>query len=294
MPRSSRIYLVFALSTLVLALAITPLAYDRIRALDLELVYRVPMGLSSETKHELVDVIRERAFACEALGDVRTRYLGDRELVVALPRRSWTLEQCRALFERDLRVTFEVVADAATPRIDLAEERRRFEAWRAEHPDEPVDAFASVPVESGGPSASLRWLPVRPGASAGGAVALPVEVLERTWPGPAPSFSEADLDRRAADRIIDRRGMPAIAFSMRPDRQGHFGAFSGSLQRRQLAITIDGEVVMAAELRTALHGFMSVEGSFDEAYVDAFLARLRSGPLPVELEFVAARRRGER
>lgn len=58
--------------------------------------------------------------------------------------------------------------------------------------------------------------------------------------------------------------------------------------KRQLAIILDGEVHSAPSINDVIGGRGMIEGNFTDEEVEQFITALRSGRLPLELEFVEA------
>jgi len=263
-----------------------------------ELVYRKPSGepFTSLEVEELGSVLRAR-FAT----DGRWAKLGvtagaQGTLLVALPEVD-SEQQARALRPRLERVgqfSFEAVASRTTPGWTLLEdERARLESWWKGQDEPSLEAFNALPREAGGPPASVRWRALRRAADQPTPdprelpFVLPCAQMEFAYPDRDWVFGSKDMGQVL--RTTDDIGYPAIGFELKPERRKAFGDFTAAHVDQQLAIVLDGVVISAPVIAAPLRGPSVIQGRFEEAEVDAMIAALRSGPLPVPLEFVELR-----
>jgi preprotein translocase subunit SecD len=82
-------------------------------------------------------------------------------------------------------------------------------------------------------------------------------------------------------------GEPAIAYSLTTERRKAYFEFSKRNVGKAKAIVLNGEVVMAPEFISAIHGVGIISGSFSQDEVDDLIVVLKSGPLPADLLFVS-------
>jgi hypothetical protein len=200
-----------------------------------------------------------------------------------------TLAAIRARVERRGALEFLPVvchSGSLPPRGPALDELDRFLAWRHEHAGADVAEFNALAPEQGGPATGHAWFPF-PVASD---PHLLCDVGVRG--DPERYFCEVDLGLVAPG--TDQSGFPAVRFAMREARREAFGRFTEALVRRQLAIVLDGAVVTAPEVRSALSGESIIEGRFALEERDALLDVLRSagvaGRLPFDLSFAARTR----
>lgn len=166
--------------------------------------------------------------------------------------------------------------------VKLDEERARRDAWLASHPQDSIEDYDAVPHAQGGPPNGTRWLRQRPAGAQGRDGEL---VLLRQ---PEISFTEVDLETVAPSS--DANGRLALAISIAKARGEEFGRFTEHLVGCGLAIVIDDEVLVLANVKSPLRGSFVIEGGvagFSRAYVDDTVTLLRSGPLPVAVRFVS-------
>lgn len=151
--------------------------------------------------------------------------------------------------------------------VDLTGESQRFRAWRKEHPESALSEFNALSPEAGGSPADLTWMPDRSHAGE------PIALLPRSatpW-----AFSAFDLEELY--RTQDRIGDPAIGFHFGRKRSADFYTFTESIQNRQLAFVVGGEVLSAPTIAEAIPGQGIIAGSFTELDVKTYFEALRGG-----------------
>ena len=187
-------------------------------------------------------------------------------------------------------LSFEGVADDSTPGWDERAERKRLIAWQESQSAPTLDVFNALAPDRGGPPPFVRWREVASAADLSAeeraAKCLPcvrMEVLhaDRDW-----DFGSQDLGE--VFESVDESGWPAIGFAMKDERRKAFGDFTEAYTGMQIAIVLDGKVVSAPRVNERLSGSSIIQGRFEQSEVDALIAALKSGPLPVQLEFVAS------
>ncbi len=190
----------------------------------------------------------------------------------------------------EARGTFEIAQelddrDSPESAAERREERRRLDAWRAQHPRAPLEEFHQLATDAGGPGAGVRWFPRHQSRNEpdheGELHAL--RIAAPPW-----RFTLADLDK--VEMSKDYLGRPAFALDLRKERQPDFGDFTASIVDRVLAIVIDGEIYTLAVVKSRLQGSFIVEGGasgFLKSDVEQVVALLKNGPLPAPVRRVS-------
>ena len=108
------------------------------------------------------------------------------------------------------------------------------------------------------------------------------------------AFSSADLGRVFPTQ--DNLGYPALGFEIRKDRREAFGRFTEGLTRQRMAIVLDGVVITAPNIESALYGTSLISGGihgFTEDELRDLLVALRSGELELDLELLEVRHQND-
>lgn len=196
-----------------------------------------------------------------------------------------TLAWLKRCGEHAGRMRFLAVAGARTPDYDEVEEQGRYGAWRSEHAADDVAVFNRLPRDSGGPLPEIEWHLARVSTSR----PAPEAALACERPtDPASTFTTSDLGRVFPS--ADESGLPAIGFEMSAKRRSDFADFSRRLLKQRIAILYDGEILTSPTIESPLLGAAIVRGDFTEPELDEMIAILKSGELPVALEFVELRK----
>jgi preprotein translocase subunit SecD len=241
-----------------------------------------------------------------------------RVVVEVQTRDAETLQRLRRRIENPGRLEMRIVAHDRYGhyKFDLTSEKQRLAAWlgdpanRAlvdEDPVAAIDRFNRLPAEEGGPQAGqehLRWAPmkrrlVKTDGKTGWVYedhgdAFPRARGEPKTPKFLPvncheiGFTTGDLESEAIEATTDEMGKPAVSYSLTMERQKAFFEFSKRNVRKDMAIVLNGEVVLAPTLIGAIQGRGLICGGFSQDEVDDLIVVLRSGPLPANLLFVSA------
>jgi preprotein translocase subunit SecD len=196
-------------------------------------------------------------------------------------------EETAAMLERVLqRGEMEFLVEATPENLralgtTLADEQRKFEAWRTAHPNDPLHVFRALAVELGGAAPGVRWCRHRSADGSAGGTAAERPPIALVVPQPKWRFRTADLE--SLGFTSDDVGSPALSFEVQKARQDDFGDFTESLVGQGLAIVIDDVILALAEVRGRLQGQTRIDGGrkgFTMREVVDMLTLLRSGALP--------------
>lgn len=94
-----------------------------------------------------------------------------------------------------------------------------------------------------------------------------------------------------ADRSMDSMGRPAVGFEFSTEGGKVFYEFTGTHINRRLAIVLDGKVMTAPVIRSAISQRGIIEGGtngFSEAEVTSIVAELKCGPLAAKPTFASS------
>jgi hypothetical protein len=272
-----------------------------------ELIYRklgdVPAHAStvpgepftSAEVEQLTAVLRQRVNAIHPSWGVSAIAEADGFLHVLFPDApsDAAVLELRPALEVPGHLAFEGVADASTPGWDGGAERKRLGAWWKAQTTPDLEHYNALPRDEGGPPDFVRWR-VQPNVDANATSeadrwrwfvpCVKTEVLhpDRDW-----DFGAEDLGR--VFRSHDDTGFPAIGFELRGDRREAFADFTAAYTERQIAVVLDGWAVLSDPgVNDPLRGSSIIAGRFEQNQVDAWIAALKSGPLPMRLEFVTS------
>lgn len=170
-------------------------------------------------------------------------------------------------------------SDVARLGSTLEGERARLDAWLDQHPEGPLWGFRLLDRARGGPVAGLRWCARRGAGTVEGLRARCVPFLE---PAGEWRFGAADVGELGLG--VDRLGLPALDFEMKPERARAFGDFTASIVDRQMGIVLDDEILTLATVNDRLMGSSQISGGrggFSAAEVQGLIFLLRQGELPL-------------
>jgi hypothetical protein len=107
-------------------------------------------------------------------------------------------------------------------------------------------------------------------------------------PGGKPPFSNQDFNASAFTVTQDSNtGQPEISGIMQGQAISRFQAYTASQIGHYLTITLDGKVLESAVIVSPIVGQWVIAGNFTQQQINAQVAILKSGPLPVALKQVA-------
>lgn len=190
----------------------------------------------------------------------------------------------------EARGTFDIAQelddrDSPESAAERRDERKRLDAWRAQHPRAPLEEFHQLATDAGGPGAGVHWFPRHQGRTEPD---HEVELHALRFAAPPWRFTRADLD--AVEMSKDYLGRPAFALDLRKERQSDFADFTASIVDRVIAIVIDSEIYTLATVTSRLQGSFIVEGGasgFSKSEVEQVIASLKHGPLPAPVSRVS-------
>ena len=177
-------------------------------------------------------------------------------------------------------------ADLAGKGTDLEAERKRMEDWAAKNPESSLAVFNRLPREQGGPHELVRWYPERqenlapgqqPAPEASRAMPLLQQLTKPEW-----VFTGQQLAAQGVNVTQDDLGYPAVGFEFDTKYKVPFGDFTSQYSGRNMAILLNGEVIMAPSLDEPLPGRGIIRGRFTEEYVRQIVTVLRSGSLQIK------------
>ena len=121
-------------------------------------------------------------------------------------------------------------------------------------------------------------------------VAIPADLTvtegQRIPPDLEPLFGGEQL--AAARPGFDEAGRRAVEFELQEEGAQLFAEYTRNNVGRQFAIVLDGEIVSAPVIRSAITGGRGqISGSFTQSEVTALVTVLRFGALPLEVEEVS-------
>lgn len=109
----------------------------------------------------------------------------------------------------------------------------------------------------------------------------------RDNPGGKPLFINKDLDLGTLTIIHDVAGRPQFTGMMQGDVINRFSSFTAGHVGDYLTITLDSKVVESAVIQSAITGPFILTFNYTEQQAKAFMAIIKHGPLPVELQRVS-------
>ncbi|TAJ04020.1 MAG: protein translocase subunit SecD, partial [Planctomycetota bacterium] len=175
-------------------------------------------------------------------------------------------------------------SDLAGKGTDLQAEQTRMTEWAAKNPESALSVFNRLPRDQGGPHELVRWHPRRiddlqPGQQPPPESTRAVPVLEQL-DKPEWRFTGQHLKHVGVSQ--DPTGFPAVGFEFDTRYKVAFSDFTRQFLNRNMAIVLNGEVIMAPSLNVPLPGEGIIEGRFTEQYVSQVVTVLRSGSLQIK------------
>ncbi len=99
-----------------------------------------------------------------------------------------------------------------------------------------------------------------------------------------PVISGSDL--KTAYQSVDEYGQPAVSFELKSESASRFGDFTQKNIGKRLAIVLDRKVVSAPVIRSRISSSGQITGLFTREEVRDLALILRTGSLPVNIEFL--------
>jgi preprotein translocase subunit SecD len=188
----------------------------------------------------------------------------ERELLAGMLR---SLGLCELFFVAD--------DDSAHERgIDLADERARFDAWRATNPEQPVELFNGVPREAGGAARGISWITAVTGLARSD-VAWPVLLPER----PADHVGATSFAR--VWPAVDATGAPALGFALRTSRTDDLARITEARAGARLALVLLGRLISAPTVKPEVVAAGILEGRFTPAEVERYARTIQELRSPI-------------
>ncbi|MFP4223020.1 MAG: protein translocase subunit SecD [Phycisphaeraceae bacterium] len=195
-----------------------------------------------------------------------------------------TLLQASGILEFRIAASTQGQADVAAARQRLEEEGPRAginEPYRWFEIDE-LEQFAETPEErEDARTRTAEFFRNRGlvGAEYGGRYYL---LLANTR---EKSITRANADWELTDvgASRDQQGFPAVAFELNPMGASLMGQLTRAHVGQPMAILLDGQVISAPRINTAISGSGIIEGRFTQQELDYLIRTLNAGAAPVEL-----------